>query len=108
MNAVPVAAPTEILGRWSGKKASAAHARDYSWLIGELHYVYVRDVWRLRYASADDEDPFGGSVTLTGVGPMTAYRSGQRVRVEGHVHDPQSGEPSPVYCVHSIQSLPSP
>jgi hypothetical protein len=82
------------------------HAADYHWLIGELQYSEVRSVWRLRYAGAEADDSFGGSVTLLAPSPMTAYRSGQRVFVEGQLIDPHSTEPSPSYRVQSIQPIP--
>jgi hypothetical protein len=90
------------------RAASPFHAPDYGWLIGELHYSHVRGVWRLRYAPPDEEDPFGGTMTLVDPGPMTAYRSGQIVRVEGELIDPASREPSPPYRVRSIQAAPRP
>src|SRR5262249_54347089 len=27
-----------------------SHASDYTWLVGQLEYVYVRDTWKLHYA----------------------------------------------------------
>lgn len=82
-----------------------AHAGDYSWLRGELQLIHPRNVWRLRYASVDEEDRYGGSVTLTEAGVMAGFASGQQVRVEGCLVDPSSREPSPAYRVRSIQPL---
>jgi hypothetical protein len=91
-----------------GAEPEQGHAPDYSWLVGELHYLEVRQVWRLRYAPVEEEDRYGGSVTLTENGPMSDYRSGQRVRVQGQLVDPDSRDPSPAYCVRSMEPLPSP
>lgn len=85
-----------------------SRASDYRWLIGHLQYVHVRNAWRLRYAAPDEHDRYGGAVTLTDLGPMTEYRSGQLVRVEGCLLDPASTEPSPAYHVQRIQSLSRP
>ena len=81
---------------------SSGHARDYRWLIGELQYVQVRDVWCLRYAAADEDDPYGGRVTLLDPGEMTNYRNGQIVRVHGELANPDRREPSPSYRVRSL------
>jgi hypothetical protein len=84
------------------------HAADYGWLVGRLQYVHVRNAWRIRYAGPDEADRHGGSVTLVDPGPMTGYRSGQLVRVEGQILDPGSRDPSPAYQVHLIQPLSNP
>jgi hypothetical protein len=81
------------------------HAPDYSWLTGELQYVHVRNSWRVRYASVDEEDRYGGSVTLAETGSMGDHKDGQMVRVEGHLLDPESRDPSPTYRVRNIQQL---
>lgn len=78
-------------------------AEDYGWLVGELHYVHVRNVWQLRYAAADEEDRYGGSVTLAG--ELNGLQNGRKVRVEGRLQDPDSHEPSPVYHVRRVDLL---
>ena len=80
------------------------HAPDYSWLVGELQFNRLRNTWRVRYASVDEEDPYGGSVTLVEVGSLTEFTSGQIVRVEGQFDNPESREPSPPYRVRLIQA----
>jgi hypothetical protein len=80
-------------------------APDYSWLMGELRYVHVRRAWCLRYGDADESDRYGGSVTLVGLPDMNSFRSGQLVRAEGELLDPDSREPSPAYRVHSLQRI---
>ena len=78
-------------------------ATDYRWLEGELLFSSVRGVWRLRYAVADDDDPYGGSVTLVDLDSHLALQAGQRVRVEGRLINPRSNEPSPFYHVLKLQ-----
>jgi len=79
------------------------HASDHAWLVGTLNYVPQKQQWRLRYTSIDDEDKYGGSVTLD-VGPqlMKPFKEGDLVRVSGTVLEPDSHEPSPLYQVKSI------
>ena len=80
------------------------HAPDYTWLVGELQYLHVRNAWRVRYASVDEEDRYGGSVTLVETGPMDKFqKSGQLVRVQGRLLNADSREPSPVFRVSAIR-----
>jgi hypothetical protein len=87
---------------------SYGHAPDYRWLTGELSFSPVRNAWRLRFADAEEDDAYGGSVTLIAPASPTTYHNGQRVRIEGELNDPCSQEPSPAYRVHYIQPLPPP
>lgn len=87
--------------------STRGHAPDYSWLVGELNYVHVRGVWRLRYALPGEDDRYGGTVTLTGMLLPPALHNGQLVRVEGSLRDSDSGEPSPAYELHKITPLPA-
>lgn len=83
------------------------HASDYSWISGELSYLHVRNVWRVRYASCDEDDPYGGSLTLTETGPMDAFKDGQMVRVEGTIvtSDTANKAAGAIYRVRSIQPI---
>jgi len=79
------------------------HSADYGTLVGELHYNPRQNTWRLRYASVDEEDRYGGSVTLHNVGrEMVDFKTGQYVRIEGAVVDKDSREVSPKYTVRDI------
>jgi hypothetical protein len=98
----------EMVATAGQPESAQGHAADYSWLVGELQYVHIRDVWRLRYASTEDEDKYGGSVTLVDTDSITGFCNGERVRVVGHLIDPHSREPSPSYRVMSIQVHPTP
>ena len=81
-----------------------AHADDYGSLTGELEHIRAKNVWRLRYAPADQEDRYGGSVQLVGDGLPPDCKSGQVVRVEGQVMNPEAG-PRPPYWVRSFKLL---
>jgi hypothetical protein len=104
-----VAAPEVSKATYNDADGTKAHghAPDYTWLVGELQFSYVRKAWRLRYAPFDEEERYGGSVTFvdTGALPMTSYQSGQLIRVEGRLRDPEAREPSPAFIVKSIQVL---
>jgi hypothetical protein len=104
----PGAVPPPAPKRTTLPSAHSRHAPDYSWLLGELQYAHVRGAWCVHYAPPDEDDPHGGTVTLVDPGPMTGFRSGQFVRVEGSLVDPASLEPSPAYRVRSIQPASRP
>jgi hypothetical protein len=80
-----------------------AHEPGYGWLVGTLDYSRVQKSWVLRYASVEEEDRYGGSVALVGPGDMNGFTSGQLVRVEGHLLDPESKQPRPPYRVRAVQ-----
>jgi hypothetical protein len=79
-----------------------AHDNDYKWVVGELSYVQQKQQWRVRYTSIDDEDRYGGSVTLDASHLMDGFKSGQLVRVEGAMLNPDSREPAPMFRVNAI------
>lgn len=105
----PFAGKSETVKRRSCPDITAkpcfAHSQDYSWLTGELTLIHQRNgnVWKLRYASMDEDDRFGGSVILVETGPMTRYNEGQCVRVEGQVVEPETRDSGATYRVRSIQ-----
>jgi len=79
------------------------HNDDYTMLVGELHYNPRTDTWRLRYATVDVVDLFGGSVTLADAGSMLqGYKSGQMVLVEGHLAELDASGKSPAYQVRHV------
>jgi hypothetical protein len=84
--------------------ARFAHADDYGWLVGEVAYSHAKKSWRLRYASVDETDRYGGSVTLEGTG-LDDLKDGQVVKVEGSVLNPESRDPSPGYRVTTVAPL---
>ena len=87
-------------------RTGLSHSADYTILVGELHYNAHQGTWRLRFAGLDEEDRYGGSVTLDGVGrQMDGFHDGQRVRVEGVLADPESRGVSPSYRVRDLRPL---
>lgn len=101
---------TDVTGAVDSKspvQVEFGRAPDYGWLQGELLFSSVRGVWRMRYAAADDDDAYGGSVTLVGIDSRLALHAGQRVRIKGRLINPRSNEPSPFYRVLSVQAVES-
>lgn len=83
------------------------HSEDYGELVGQLVQVRRPDgvVWVVRFASVDDSDVLGGSVTLHEPGAMAGFSDGQLVRVQGRLLDPNSTAMRPYYRAHSIEAF---
>jgi hypothetical protein len=110
---VPTPKPEKVMRR-SFADVSArpgfAHAENYSWIQGELQYLHSHQCWRVRYASVDEDDKYGGYVVLE-ESRMNHLQSGQMVRVEGEVAEPSStetGSKSYRYRVRSIEPMSNP
>ena len=86
-------------------KPCFAHSPDYSWVQGELVRLHSHNCWRIRYASVDEEDKYGGGINLIETGPMDSFQDGQLVRIEGRPADPDNKESE--YRVNSIHALPN-
>ena len=86
-------------------KACFAHAPDYSWVQGELVHLHSHNCWRIRYASVDEDDKYGGGANLIETGPMDNFQEGQLVRIEGRPADPENKDSE--YRVNSIHALPN-
>ncbi len=82
-----------------------AHDPSYRWLNGTLDYSKIHNAWVLRYASVEEDDRYGGSVTLDYSGRMSSFKSGQLVRVEGQLINPESTELRPAFRVQSIRNM---
>lgn len=80
------------------------HSSDHTQITGQLQYYAKNREWRLRYCSIDEEDRYGGSVTLVdGSHMMSEVKDGMIVRIEGMVIDADSRTPSPKYRVRSLE-----
>jgi hypothetical protein len=84
-----------------------SHAKDYGWLCGRVEYSRLSKGWRLRYASVDEPDRFGGSVTLVPDPKLDALKDGQYVRVTGRPAD-RPPDLSPEYEVESLTPVKHP
>jgi hypothetical protein len=83
-------------------------AEDHSWLNGQLMYSRATDTWRLHYASVDDADPYGGTVTLVGHEELKGLKDGGYVKVYGSPADPDRREPYSPYHVVSFEVVERP
>lgn len=86
-------------------KACFAHAEDYAWLAGSVDYDHKNRSWKLRYASVDEEDRFGGSVTLVDNGTLGTLKEGQSVRVKGRIIEPENRATRAQFEVKSFELL---
>lgn len=73
------------------------HADDYSWLIGQVEYSAVAKQWRLRYASVDEFDRYGGRLVLIENQHLSHLKDGMYVHLRGHVVNPDSPANAPTY-----------
>jgi hypothetical protein len=85
--------------------ACFGHATDYGWLSGQLIYSPFNKTMRLRYASVDQSDIWGGSVTLLGCPQLEGFKDGQMVRVKGKPSILESATTAPPYQVEAIDLL---
>jgi hypothetical protein len=81
------------------------HAADYSWVSGQVQILRLSKGPRLRYASIDEADPYGGSVTLVEDSRLAGLSDGQYVRVSGHLLNPEVSAIAPPYRIDSIQPI---
>lgn len=79
------------------------HDANYHCLVGTLDYSRIQDAWVLRYVSYEEDDRYGGCVTLVAPGRGTALKRGQTVRVEGALIDPESQQLRPAFQVRDIR-----
>ncbi len=80
-------------------------SRDYSYLVGTLEPGRQEGTWCVRFCPLDEEDRFGGSVTLTDIGDTSKFSHGQWVRVEGQLVDPDNSRSKPEYKVQSVKVI---
>jgi hypothetical protein len=81
-----------------------AHNSDYSALTGKLYYSPRTKTWLLRYIPVEEEDHFGGVVTLVGLDPNDRnLKAGITVAVRGRIADPNTTELSPAYLLQEIK-----
>jgi hypothetical protein len=89
-----------------GYVASAKFAHDaaYHRLVGTLDYSRIQQAWVLRYVPVEEDDRYGGCVTLVVPSRKMKFRRGQTVRVEGELIDPESQQLRPAFEVQDIKA----
>jgi hypothetical protein len=84
------------------------HAPDYNWIIGQVEYSRISKEWRLRYASVDEPDQYGGHLTLIENHHVSLLHDGLYVHVRGHlVNEDSSGLGKAYYRIESFRGLDS-
>src|SRR5262249_16262946 len=89
-------------------EVAPTHAGDYSWLEGTLEFMHGgSNLWKVRYASLSEDDPFGGSVILDSDIRLERFHEGDIVHVEGELVRTRSSVyvSGPLYRVHSIRLI---
>jgi hypothetical protein len=86
-------------------RGSFGHAGDYKWISGQA--ISYRGEWRLRYASVDEMDDFGGSLVLLGSSLQSDLRDGEQFKLTGFMveHDARAG--GPAFHVESVEPVSS-
>jgi hypothetical protein len=77
------------------------HGANFESVTGQVQGF--RKTLRLRYASIEQEDPYGGVVILEG--DTSKLRDGQHVRVQGAFFPPTERNGSARYRVESVEIL---
>jgi hypothetical protein len=86
-----------------------SHADDFSWIRGVLEQGRRPNIWLLRFAPVEVTDGFAGCVTLVlDEDNARNLQSGQTVRVEGALMDPDAGGSRPGYRVTAIKAIDRP
>jgi hypothetical protein len=80
------------------------HDPNYHWLVGTLDYSRIQRAWLLRYVPYEEDDRYGGCVTLIGAVPSKSLKQGATVRVEGTVIDPDSRQLRPAFQVQNLRA----
>ncbi|HEY7330274.1 MAG TPA: hypothetical protein VH592_21730 [Gemmataceae bacterium] len=80
------------------------HDTKYRWLVGTLDYSRIQRAWLLRYVPFEEDDRYGGCVTLVGDVPTKSLKPGATVRVEGNLIDPDSRQLRPAFQVQNLRA----
>lgn len=81
----------------------ASTAGETQTLFGTIVYNSRSKLWRLRFANAAEDDPFGGVVTLRGIEPFAhGLRDGMQVSVRGELVHAQTQSLNPDFAVRDV------
>lgn len=108
-SAPPMQPENQPSGPAANEEASEApaprfgHDPSYRWLVGTVDYCRIQQAWLLRYVPVEEDDRYGGCVTLLITDPKMSLKPGQTVRVEGALIDPDSQQLRPAFQVQSMR-----
>lgn len=99
-----VAAPplSPQLYRDNGGTGSLHRDGDNVRITGIAEHLYVRNVWRIRYARCAGDDPFNGSITLANSALNSELHPGRLACIEGQMIDTKEGRRFVLLDVHEI------
>jgi hypothetical protein len=89
-----------------------AHAKDHSWLVGQLQRVHSpQHQWKIRYAPIEENEHWGGSMILAPDARLDQCQDGDMVYVEGEILNERpslylSGPLYRVRCLRPAQDAP--
>lgn len=101
-------AQAQSAGSASQRQAPFGHARDYSWLKGQLESSADGQGWQLRYLPPGNRvDQYGGVMPLPNSRALEGYQAGQQIAVQGSVdhQDDGAGGFTPSYRLERIKPL---
>jgi hypothetical protein len=85
-----------------------SHTPDYREITGQVEHSRTANEWRLRFASVDESDQYGGRVALIENQHVNYLADGQFVRVRGHLVDTGEVGGSAHYRIESFEVLKDP
>ncbi len=89
--------------------ACFSHSPDYRSLNGQVEFLSSRKEWRLRYASVDETDPYGGRVTLIENEHVQYLSDGQYIEAQGRLLNPHESDGRPAYYrIESFRTISRP
>jgi hypothetical protein len=84
-----------------GQQTAFGFNEGYTQLSGKLEYSAIDGRWLIRYVSPDARpDRYGGVAVLVPSGPMTGFRNGDFVTVQGRLE--AAGSSSPVFTASAL------
>jgi len=79
------------------------HSANFDTVTGQVSSF--RKTWRLRYASIEQEDRYGGTIVLEGGADLNQLKDGQHVRIRGTLVAPTERNAQATYRVQAIEIL---
>jgi hypothetical protein len=77
---------------------------DYVSITGIAEHLYVRNVWRIRYATCDGEDPFDGNFTFPDSALNSELHPGRLACIQGQIAENKEGRRFVLLDVHEVDN----
>jgi hypothetical protein len=102
INQAPAPVPVELVAQKKAPVVQPGSASEYQSVVG--HVFQFRRAWKIRFATLETDDKYGGSFTLVGDN-LDHLKDGQMVRVEGVVIPSDDRTGTARYQVNRIEIL---